>query len=122
MSAAKTLPWTRACFVCGQENPHGLRLRCRLEDGRAVLLHTAREADLGWKTFVHGGILMALLDEAMAWAAMARLRRNGGRTIAESEESAVVYGMPAEVVAKGGASKVLAVEKVASQLAIWTSQ
>lgn len=69
------LPWTRACFVCGQDNPHGLRLRCRLEGGRAVLEHTAREADLGWKTFVHGGIIMALLDEAMAWAAMASARR-----------------------------------------------
>ena len=69
------LPWTRSCFVCGQDNPHGLRLRCRLEGGRAVLEHTAREADLGWKTFVHGGIIMALLDEAMAWAAMVSARR-----------------------------------------------
>jgi uncharacterized protein (TIGR00369 family) len=70
-----TLPWTRACFVCGQDNPHGLRLRCRLEGGRAVLEHTARGADLGWKTFVHGGITMALMDEAMAWAAMVAARR-----------------------------------------------
>lgn len=69
------LPWTRACFVCGQDNPHGLRLRCRLEDGRVVLSHTARESDLGWKTFVHGGITMSLLDEAMAWAAMVAAKR-----------------------------------------------
>jgi uncharacterized protein (TIGR00369 family) len=69
------LPWTRACFVCGQDNPHGLRLRCRLEDGRVRISHTAREADLGWKTFVHGGITMALLDEAMAWAAMVAAKR-----------------------------------------------
>jgi len=39
------------------------------------LEHTAREADLGWKTFVHGGVIMALLDEAMAWAAMVAARR-----------------------------------------------
>ncbi|MDD5656561.1 MAG: PaaI family thioesterase [Elusimicrobia bacterium] len=69
------LPWTRACFVCGQDNPHGLRARCRLEGGRAVLEHAARPADLGWRDFVHGGVTMALLDEAMAWAAMARSRR-----------------------------------------------
>jgi uncharacterized protein (TIGR00369 family) len=75
MTSAKALPWTRACFVCGQDNPHGLRLRCRLEGGRAVLEHTAREADLGWKTFVHGGIIMSLLDEVMAWAAMVSARR-----------------------------------------------
>jgi len=54
--------------------------------------------------------------------AFAEIKKRGGRTIAESEESAVVYGMPAELVAKGGASKVLAVEKVASQLAIWAGQ
>ncbi|MDD5629498.1 MAG: PaaI family thioesterase [Elusimicrobia bacterium] len=75
MHPAKALPWTRACFVCGQDNPHGLRLRCRLEGGVVSLSHTAREADLGWKTFVHGGITMALLDEAMAWAAMVAARR-----------------------------------------------
>ena len=75
MSGSQTLPWTRACFVCGQDNPHGLHLRCRLEGGRVVIEHTAREADLGWSAFVHGGITMALMDEAMAWAAMARVRR-----------------------------------------------
>ena len=61
-----TLPWTKACFVCGQDNPHGLRLRCRLEGSLAVLEHTTREADLGWKTFVH---------EVMAWAAMVAAKR-----------------------------------------------
>jgi uncharacterized protein (TIGR00369 family) len=75
MAPAKALPWTRACFVCGQDNPHGLRLRCRLEGDLAVLEHTSREADLGWKTYVHGGIYMSLLDEAMAWAAMVAARR-----------------------------------------------
>jgi two-component system chemotaxis response regulator CheB len=54
--------------------------------------------------------------------AFAEIKKRGGRTIAESEESAVVYGMPAELVAKGGASLVLAVEKVASQLSIWAGR
>jgi two-component system chemotaxis response regulator CheB len=54
--------------------------------------------------------------------AFAEIKRRGGRTIAESEESAVVYGMPGELVAKGGASMVLAVEKVASQLSTWANQ
>jgi two-component system, chemotaxis family, protein-glutamate methylesterase/glutaminase len=54
--------------------------------------------------------------------AFAEIRRRGGRTIAESEESAVVYGMPAELVAKGGASLVLAIEKVASQLSTWAGR
>jgi two-component system chemotaxis response regulator CheB len=51
--------------------------------------------------------------------AFAEIKRRGGRTIAESEDSAVVYGMPAELVAKGGASLILAAEKVAAQLSTW---
>jgi len=54
--------------------------------------------------------------------AFAEIKKRGGRTIAESEESAVVYGMPAELVAKGGASLVLAVDKVASQLSAWAGR
>jgi len=53
--------------------------------------------------------------------AFAEIKKRG-RTIAESEESAVVYGMPAELVAKGGATLVLAVERVASQLSIWAGR
>jgi two-component system chemotaxis response regulator CheB len=54
--------------------------------------------------------------------AFAEIKKRGGRTIAESEESAVVYGMPAELVEKGGASLVLAVERVASQLSTWAGR
>lgn len=69
------LPWTRSCFVCGQDNPHGLRLRSRLQNGRVVLTHTTREADLGWRQMVHGGIAMTLLDEVMTWAGILAARR-----------------------------------------------
>ena len=37
--------------------------------------------------------------------AMARLKGQGGRTIAEAEESAVVWGMPGELVRRGGAAR-----------------
>ena len=36
-------------------------------------------------------------------AAMARMRELGGATIAESKDTAVVWGMPGELVAAGGA-------------------
>jgi two-component system, chemotaxis family, protein-glutamate methylesterase/glutaminase len=52
-------------------------------------------------------------------AALAELRSRGGRTIAESEESAVVFGMPAELIRRGGAEVVLPAERVASQLQSW---
>ena len=53
--------------------------------------------------------------------AMAELHAKGGRTIAESEESAVVFGMPTELIERKGADLVLPVEKIAGQLVRWTN-
>ena len=53
--------------------------------------------------------------------AMATLHRRGGRTIAESEASAVVFGMPADLIRRGGASTVLPVEQVAAKLVDWVA-
>jgi two-component system chemotaxis response regulator CheB len=50
---------------------------------------------------------------------MAELRSRGGRTIAESEETAIVWGMPGELVRRGGASVVLPLQLIADQLARW---
>lgn len=50
---------------------------------------------------------------------MSVLHARGGRTIAESEESAVVWGMPGQLVARGGASIVLHADRVADQLLAW---
>jgi two-component system chemotaxis response regulator CheB len=50
---------------------------------------------------------------------MARLRELGGRTIAESEATAVVFGMPAELVRRDGADLVLPVTGIGGQLAAW---
>ena len=49
-------------------------------------------------------------------ATMAALRSAGGRTIAEAEETAVVWGMPGELVRAGGADLVLPVEGIAGRL------
>ncbi|MBN1269033.1 MAG: PaaI family thioesterase [Kiritimatiellae bacterium] len=70
-----TLPWTKSCFVCGEENPHGLRLRSRVEDGKVIVDYTTRETDVGYRGIVHGGIMMTLLDEVMTWAAILAMRK-----------------------------------------------
>ncbi|MFO7870390.1 MAG: PaaI family thioesterase [Kiritimatiellia bacterium] len=67
-----TLPWTHSCFVCGQDNPRGLRLKSRLEDGTVYMDYTPRREDLGYSNLIHGGITMALMDEVMTWAAIIR--------------------------------------------------
>ncbi|HAL39941.1 MAG TPA: chemotaxis response regulator protein-glutamate methylesterase [Polaromonas sp.] len=54
--------------------------------------------------------------------AFTEIKQRGGRTIAESEESCVVFGMPKELIEKRGASLVLAAEKIAAQLNVWAGR
>jgi acyl-coenzyme A thioesterase PaaI-like protein len=63
------LPYTRDCFVCGEHNPHGLRLKFRRENGKVFADFTPEKHHAGFRNIVHGGILATILDEAMFWAA-----------------------------------------------------
>ncbi|MBB1251414.1 chemotaxis-specific protein-glutamate methyltransferase CheB [Rhizobium sp. G21] len=54
--------------------------------------------------------------------AMTELKSAGGRTVAESEETAVVFGMPAELIKRGGAGCVLPSGKIAQQIRQWVSR
>jgi len=51
--------------------------------------------------------------------AMTRLHAAGGKTIAESADTAVVFGMPHELIELGGASLVLPCNNIATQLRHW---
>lgn len=51
--------------------------------------------------------------------AFAELKKRGARTIAESEETAVVFGMPCELIERKGASVVLPSHRIAEQLNGW---
>lgn len=61
------------------------------------------------------GVLMTGMGDDGA-AAMAELRALGGTTIAESEETAVVWGMPGELVRRGGAAYVVPLHRIADRL------
>jgi len=57
------------CFACGPENAQGMHLHFEA-DGEGVLCRATLDAKYqGWRGVVHGGIAMALVDEAMAHAA-----------------------------------------------------
>ncbi|MET0432171.1 MAG: chemotaxis-specific protein-glutamate methyltransferase CheB [Hyphomicrobium sp.] len=67
------------------------------------------------------GVLMTGMGNDGA-AAMTRVHAEGGRTIAEAEETAVVWGMPGELVKAGGASTVVALDGIAGQLRDWAAR
>jgi uncharacterized protein (TIGR00369 family) len=64
----KVLPHTHSCFVCGESNASGLKLRFTT-DGKSVQTRFVPKPEhIGFKQVVHGGILATVLDEIMVWA------------------------------------------------------
>lgn len=61
------------------------------------------------------GVLMTGMGTDGA-EAMSRLHGQGGRTIAEAEETAVVWGMPGDLVRRGGAEVVAPLEQIADRV------
>lgn len=58
------------CFACGPENEIGLQLHFEKRGDDGVYARTTLREDFqGWQGIAHGGIALALLDEAMAHAA-----------------------------------------------------
>jgi uncharacterized protein (TIGR00369 family) len=71
----KLLPHTRSCFVCGESNPAGLKLRFET-DGRLVQSRFVPRAEhVGFRQTVHGGLTATLLDEIMVWACAVQTKR-----------------------------------------------
>jgi acyl-CoA thioesterase FadM len=66
-------PNSRMCFVCGLENPYGLRLSFYEDsDGSVMCKFAPRQEHQGYPGWLHGGITTALLDEVLGRAAIAR--------------------------------------------------
>jgi uncharacterized protein (TIGR00369 family) len=75
-SARKGLPHSSDCFVCGENNPDGFRLRFEIDDqGHVYLPFKARSSMQGYGTVMHGGLQATLMDETMGWAASVALKR-----------------------------------------------
>lgn len=68
MSAAAPVDDGR-CFACGPYNADGLHMHFEPDgDGRVRAEITLPPRFQGWRGTAHGGIVMMLLDEAMAYA------------------------------------------------------
>src|SRR2546429_8548212 len=69
------LPHTKSCFVCGVNNPLGLRLDFETDGEMVRARYAPRPEHSGFKEAVHGGLLFTVLDEAMVWAVGVRGKR-----------------------------------------------
>jgi two-component system chemotaxis response regulator CheB len=66
------------------------------------------------------GIIMTGMGDDGA-AGMLELHQVGARTLAQDEESCVVFGMPKEAIARGGVDEVVPLGELAKRLSAWLS-
>lgn len=73
----RRFPGYPACPVCGDPkiNPHALGVVWEWDDAESKVVgrFVPGPLHLGYENRLHGGILSALLDEAMAWACAVRM-------------------------------------------------
>jgi acyl-coenzyme A thioesterase PaaI-like protein len=63
-------PNSRMCFVCGMQNPIGLKIIFEADGQRVWAQFTAHDEHQGYPGVLHGGITFALLDEVIGRVAM----------------------------------------------------
>lgn len=68
-------PNSQMCFICGMENPIGLKaFFYEQADGSVVVHFTPKAEHQGYPGVLHGGLITALLDETMGRASMTQGR------------------------------------------------
>lgn len=92
-------PSSRYCFLCGRDNPIGLKLGFyEDEEGRVLARFTPKEHHQGYPGVLHGGITCALLDEMIGrtlvrddtWAMTLELNTRFRKPIPIGEQLTVV--------------------------------
>lgn len=65
------LPHTAGCVVCGPANARGLHLSLHVDPDTGIIQtrFVPEREHIGFTGIVHGGIISAVIDEAMVWAA-----------------------------------------------------
>ena len=130
VEAASPLPLEVGTIYIGKG---GADILVAVRAGKLIVLPKPENSQFLWHPSVEllGRSVMEHCDPAHVTAVMltgmgcdgadafAELKKRGARTVAESEDSAVVFGMPAELIKRGGAGLVLPAGKIAGQLNSW---
>jgi len=89
----KRQPSSRSCFLCGRENPVGLKVRWDEHEEAAEIRGTVTvpEHFNGYPGVTHGGIVAALLDET---AGRTLLMDGGFEDLMVTAKLEVVYRLP----------------------------
>ena len=69
------LPHTHSCFVCGESNAIGFRLRFETDGHVVQTRFWARAEHIGFKNVMHGGLVATILDEVMVWGCAVATRK-----------------------------------------------
>ncbi len=63
------------CFACSSQNPYGLQMQFYAAPDAVFSRLKIPDHLGGWNNVVHGGVVSAMLDEVMSWAAMYLLKQ-----------------------------------------------
>jgi uncharacterized protein (TIGR00369 family) len=92
-------PNSRMCFLCGIENPIGLKLKFYTDDEeRCIARFRPKPEHQGYSGQLHGGIISALLDETMGrvltsqnvWAVTGRLEVKFRKPVPLDQELTII--------------------------------
>ncbi len=64
------IPYSEKCFMCGDSNLDGLRLKLYRDGEKVKADLRIDERFIGYENMIHGGVVCGLLDEVMVWAAV----------------------------------------------------
>ncbi|MCJ7518527.1 MAG: PaaI family thioesterase [Anaerolineaceae bacterium] len=109
MTTRKPQPNSKMCFICGLENPVGLKLRIyEVESGVVESMFTAPEHFQGYPGVMHGGIVATIIDEISGRALMGPVENPRFMFTAKLEvkyHKNVPIGKPLRIVGKAGQDK-----------------
>ena len=109
MSTRIAQPNSKMCFICGLENPVGLKLRIyQTEPGVIETTYIAPEHFQGYPGVLHGGIVATILDEISGRAHMGdpsapRFMFTGKLEVKYRKN--VPTGKPLKIIGKAGKTK-----------------